>query len=84
MVGATGIVAAVERTRLGAYLAAIREDEVAAESLGINTFRAKLAAMVLSACLTGIGGTFYANSLLSKLAGNPPGEGLICRHFGRV
>ncbi len=65
MVGATGIVAAVERTRLGAYLAAIREDEVAAESLGINTFRAKLAAMVLSASLTGIGGTFYANYLFS-------------------
>jgi branched-chain amino acid transport system permease protein len=65
MLGATAIVAAVERTRLGAYLVAIREDEVAAEALGVNTFRAKLAATVLSAFLTGIGGTFYANYLFS-------------------
>ena len=65
MLGATAVVAAVERTRLGAYLVAIREDEVAAEALGVNTFAAKLAATVLSAFLTGIGGTFYANYLFS-------------------
>jgi branched-chain amino acid transport system permease protein len=65
MLVATGVVAAVERSRFGAYLAAIREDEDAAEALGVNTFRCKLAAMVLSASLTGLGGAFYANYLFS-------------------
>lgn len=65
MLAATGIVAVVERTRLGAYLAAIREDEDASEALGVDTFRAKLLAIVLSAFLTGVGGTFYANYLFS-------------------
>jgi branched-chain amino acid transport system permease protein len=65
MLAAAAIVAALERTRLGASLAAIREDEEASEALGIDTMRAKLAAMILSAFLTGIGGTFYANYLFS-------------------
>ncbi len=65
MVLATAIVARVERSRLGAYLAAIREDEDAAEALGVDTFRYKLYAIVLSAFLTGLGGAFYANYLFS-------------------
>ena len=62
---ATGVVGAIERTRMGAYLAALREDEDASEALGVNTFGAKLTAIVLSAFLTGVGGTFYANYLFS-------------------
>jgi len=65
MLGAMGIVAAIERSRMGAYLVALREDEDASEALGVNTFRTKLAAIVLSAFLTGVGGTFYANYLFS-------------------
>jgi branched-chain amino acid transport system permease protein len=65
MLLATGVVALVERSRLGAYLVAIREDEDAAEALGVDTFRFKLAAIVLSAFLTGLGGAFYANYLFS-------------------
>ena len=49
MLFATGVVAVVERSRLGAYLVAIREDEDAAEALGVDTFRYKLCAIVLSA-----------------------------------
>ena len=60
MTGATVAVWRLERSRLGAYLVAIREDEQAAEALGIDTFRCKLLASVLSAFLTGIGGAFYA------------------------
>jgi branched-chain amino acid transport system permease protein len=48
------------RSRLGVYLSAIREDEQAAESLGIDAFRCKLYASILSAFLTGLGGAFYA------------------------
>jgi branched-chain amino acid transport system permease protein len=65
MLGATGVVALLERSRLGAYLAAIREDEDAAEALGVDAFRCKLAAIVLSAFLTGLGGAFYASYLFS-------------------
>jgi branched-chain amino acid transport system permease protein len=65
MLGATGIVACIERSRFGAYLAAIREDENASEALGVNTFKYKMLAMVVSSFLTGVGGTFYAFSLFS-------------------
>jgi branched-chain amino acid transport system permease protein len=65
MLVATGVAALVERSRLGAYLTAIREDEDAAEALGVDTLRYKLIAIVLSAFLTGIGGAFYANYLFS-------------------
>jgi branched-chain amino acid transport system permease protein len=60
MVAATGAVWWLERSRLGAYLMAIREDEQAAEALGIDAFRCKLVASVCSAFLTGLGGAFYA------------------------
>lgn len=50
----------VKRSRLGYYLAAIRDDEDAAAALGVHPPRAKLAAMVLSSFFTAIGGTFYA------------------------
>jgi branched-chain amino acid transport system permease protein len=65
MLAATGITAAVEGSRMGAYLVATREDEEASEAIGVNTFGTKLAATVLSAFLTGVGGTFYANYLFS-------------------
>ena len=50
----------VERSRLGYTLHAIRENEDAAEALGVNTLAAKLWAMGLSSFLTALGGTFYA------------------------
>jgi branched-chain amino acid transport system permease protein len=65
MLAATGIVAVIERRRFGAYLIAIREDEQACEALGVNTFRYKMLAMVVSSFLTGVGGTFYAFYLFS-------------------
>jgi branched-chain amino acid transport system permease protein len=51
---------AVKRSRLGAYLTAVREDEDAAEAVGIDTVRAKAATLALSAFLAGVGGGFYA------------------------
>jgi branched-chain amino acid transport system permease protein len=56
---------AIERRRFGVYLAAIREDEAAAEALGVNAFKYKMLAMVVSSFLTGLGGTFYAFYLFS-------------------
>jgi branched-chain amino acid transport system permease protein len=44
------------RSPLGYRLQAVRENEGAAEALGVNTFRVKLAATLLSAGLVAIGG----------------------------
>ena len=45
-------------------LVALREDEDAAEAVGINTHWSKLAAVMVSAFLTALGGTFYAQFVL--------------------
>ena len=50
-----------ERSKLGYSLVAIREDQEAAESLGVHSLRSKMKAMLISAFLTGVLGTFYAN-----------------------
>ena len=65
MLAATLIVAGIERLRFGAYLVAIRQDESACEALGVDTFRCKMLAMVISSFLTGVGGAFYAFYLFS-------------------
>jgi len=61
---ALGVTAWLERARIGYYLRAIREDQVAAASLGVPVTRYKLLAMALSAGLTATGGTFYAQYVL--------------------
>ena len=52
--------ALLQRARLGAYLVAIRENEDAAEAVGIDTVRAKVMTLALSAFFAGMGGGFYA------------------------
>ena len=54
------------RTRAGRGFRAIREDEVLAESLGINTTAYKLLAFGVSSGLAGLAGTLYA--LLNNFA----------------
>jgi branched-chain amino acid transport system permease protein len=49
----------LSRSRLGAYLLAIREDEDTAESVGIDTVRAKVIVLALSAIFTAMAGGFY-------------------------
>ncbi len=48
-------------SKLGYYFVAIREDQDAAESLGINTTLYKTVALSLSAVFTGLAGAFYMN-----------------------
>ena len=52
--------AVMSRTRMGAYLLAIREDIDSAEAIGINTVQVRVAALSLSAFLAGVAGGFYA------------------------
>jgi branched-chain amino acid transport system permease protein len=58
------IVRAIEESRFGAYLVAIRENEDAAQALGVNTFAVKLATMTISAAITAAAGCFYAQYFL--------------------
>ena len=54
---------ALEKSRLGRAWVAVREDELAAQCMGINAARVKNAAMVLSAGLAGLAGCLYAMRL---------------------
>lgn len=60
------------RSRMGYALVAIRENELAAEALGISTYRYKVAAFVLSALPTALAGGLFA---YWQLAFDPTGEG---------
>jgi len=67
LVIAVGVVAFVwrmDQARLGVYLKAIREDEERAKSLGIDSRRYKLLAFFISAAITALVGTFYAQYVL--------------------
>ena len=48
------------KSKAGYYWQAIRENEEAAQALGINTFRWKMLAVALSAAMTSVSGVFYA------------------------
>ena len=57
------------RSRAGYYWQAIRENEEAAQALGIHTFRWKVYAVALSSAMTAIAGVFFAfyyNSLFPE------------------
>ncbi|MGI9128006.1 MAG: branched-chain amino acid ABC transporter permease [Roseomonas sp.] len=58
------ITLAVEKSRLGAQLVAVRENEAAASALGVDILAVKLRAISLSAALTGTAGALYAQYFL--------------------
>jgi ABC-type branched-subunit amino acid transport system ATPase component/ABC-type branched-subunit amino acid transport system permease subunit len=49
------------RSRIGRTLLALQASEVAAETVGINVYRYKVLAFVLSSVCAGIGGVFFAH-----------------------
>jgi branched-chain amino acid transport system permease protein len=55
------ICARIKHSRIGDALLSIREDEVAAEVMGVPVFRYKLLAFVLSAAFAGVAGSLYAH-----------------------
>jgi len=57
------VIRAVMRSKLGFYFLSIREDQDAAESLGIDTTKYKLYSLLISAFFTGAAGSFYMNYL---------------------
>ncbi len=54
----------IRNSRFGFQLISLREDQDAAESLGVQTSRAKLKVLIISVIFTSISGTFYAQYIL--------------------
>jgi branched-chain amino acid transport system permease protein len=55
------VVRLIEQSKIGRYMVALREDEDAAESLGVDVFKYKMIAIFISAFMTSLAGAFYAN-----------------------
>ena len=58
--GAFALCSFLLKSRAGYYWQAIREDEEAAQALGINSFRWKMYAVALSSAMTAVSGVFFA------------------------
>lgn len=54
---------AFEKSRSGLKLQAVRDEEIAAQALGVHPSRERLIAFVFSAFVTGVGGALYAHML---------------------
>jgi len=57
---AGALVERVRRTRLGRSLASIRDNEIAAQTLGVNIYRTKIIAFTIAGALSGLSGGLYA------------------------
>ncbi len=53
----------LKHSRYGAWLQAVRDNEDSASALGVNAFRVKLAAIMVSGSLMAAGGAFYVQYL---------------------
>lgn len=64
VVFALGVSRFIQESRMGYYLTAVREDEDAAEVLGVPSSRCKVLIMAISAFMISLAGTFYAQFYL--------------------
>lgn len=55
---------AMSRSRFGAQLVAVRENEDAAEALGIDALRVKIGAIAMAATISAAGGVYYVQKFL--------------------
>ena len=58
------VVYRIVHSSFGRTLVAIREDEIAAEAMGVDTTRSKVIAFVVSSAMAGIGGGLFAHYLI--------------------
>ena len=61
--GSVILVSNLQKSRLGRAWMAVREDEVAASAMGVNTVNIKLLAFAIGAAFSGFGGAFYGAKL---------------------
>lgn len=60
----TILVARLDRSKYGTYAKAVKQDEIAARSRGVSAFMLKQVSFALTAFITAIVGTFYAQYVL--------------------
>jgi branched-chain amino acid transport system permease protein len=58
------VVSRIVRSSFGRTLIAIREDEIAAEAMGVNTTRSKVISFVVSSAMAGVAGGLFAHYLM--------------------
>ncbi len=58
------VVSRIVRSSFGRTLIAIREDEIAAEAMGVNTTRHKVLSFVVSSAMAGVAGGLFAHYLM--------------------
>jgi ABC-type branched-subunit amino acid transport system permease subunit len=63
LIGCVILVTNLQSSRLGRAWAAVREDEVAAAAMGVNTRNIKLLAFGIGAAFSGFGGAYYGAKL---------------------
>jgi branched-chain amino acid transport system permease protein len=66
------VVRRLERSRVGRAWAAVREDEDAAELMGVPTFRFKLWAFAMGAAIAGMSGVMFASKVIAITPDNFP------------
>jgi len=66
------LIAVLMRSRIGYYLRSIRDDPIAARSMGVNIVRYKVLAFILASGIAGMAGAFYGHSigLISPVLGD--------------
>ena len=66
------MIAVLMRSRIGYYLRAIRDDAIAARSMGVNIVRYKVLAFIVASGIAGMAGAFYGHSigLISPVLGD--------------
>jgi branched-chain amino acid transport system permease protein len=61
VIGAMALLWWFDRSRYGAVLRAVGEDELAAQSVGVNLTAVKVSAMTVGGAIAGVGGALYAH-----------------------
>jgi branched-chain amino acid transport system permease protein len=66
------LIALLMRSRIGYYLRSIRDDAIAARSMGVNIVRYKVLAFIVASGIAGMAGAFYGHSigLISPVLGD--------------
>ena len=66
------VIAIIMRSRIGYYLRAIRNDEVAAQAMGVNLVRWKVFAFMVASVFASVAGTLYGHftGLISPVSGD--------------
>ena len=58
------VVSRIVNSSFGRTLLAVREDEIAAEAMGVNTTRTKVISFVISSAIAGVAGGLFAHYLM--------------------